>query len=156
MFLQTVTQNRRDRVQPQLPYPTSALRCDLTRVHNVWRESRRQHDRFSVYQYLTAVFDLVTVWEKENRAVDRATRALRLKGREGGDKVEPFAAVIRCTSSRKRVDVKARSKWARALMFAAEYKASSEPLEHFIRRHGGINLCTAELSRLSRTQPPAR
>jgi len=156
MFIQTVTLNRHNQAQPQLPYPTSALHRDLTRVHDVWRESRRHHDRFSVYQYLTAVFDLVMVWEKENRATDRATRALRLTGREGGDKVEPFAAVIRCTSSRKKVNGKARSKWARALIFAAEYKASSEPLEHFIRRRGGINLCAAELSRLRRTQPPTR
>jgi hypothetical protein len=98
---------------------------------------------------------LVMVWKKENWAVERAKRALRLKGREGGDNIEPFAAVIRCTSSRKRVDAKARSKWARALMYAAEYKAFSEPLEDFIRRHGGINLCAAELSRLSRTSTRA-
>jgi hypothetical protein len=39
------------------------------------------------------------------------------------------------------------------LIFAAEYKRPSEPLEHFIRRRGGINLCAAELNRLSRTQP---
>ena len=136
--------------QPQLSYSNDALRCDLSRVHEAWRESRRQHDRFSIYKYLTAVFDLVTVWEKENRAVERAKRALWLKGRAGGDKIEPFAAVIRCTSSRKKVDAKARSKWARALIFAAEYKSPAEPLEHFIRRHGGINLCAAELSRLSR------
>jgi hypothetical protein len=45
---------------------------------------------------------------------------------------------------------------ARALMFAAEYKSPDEPLEHFIRRHGGINLCAAELSRLSRSQSPTR
>jgi hypothetical protein len=68
------------------------------------------------------------------------------------DKIEPFAAVIGYTSSRKKVASKARSKWARALMFAAVYKASSEPLDHFIRHHGGINSCAAELSRLSRTQ----
>ena len=72
------------------------------------------------------------------------------------DKIEPFAAVIGCTSSRKKVASKARSKWARALMFAAEYKSDSEPLEHFIRRHGGINLCAAELSRLNRTKTPTR
>jgi hypothetical protein len=120
-------------------------------VHEVWRESRRHHDRYSVYKYLTAVFDLVTVWQKENRANDRAKRALRLKGRAGGDKIEPFAAIINCTSSQKSVDAKARSKWARALMFAAEYKSPGEPLEHLIRRYGGINLYAAELSRLGRT-----
>jgi hypothetical protein len=156
MSLQSLNENRRTQFQPQLPYPNNALRCDLRRVRDVWRESRRQHDRFSIYLFLTAVFDLVTVWQKENRAIERANRALWLKRREAGDNIEPFAAVINCTSSRKKVDAKARSKWARALMFAAEYKSGSEPLEHFIRRHGGINLCAAELSRLSRTQPPTR
>jgi hypothetical protein len=156
MSLQSLNANRRGQSQPRLPYSNDALSADLIRVHESWRESRRQHDRFSVYQYLSAVFDLVTVWQKENRAVERAKRALWLKRRAGGDNIEPFAAVINCTSSRKKVDAKARSKWARALIFAAEYKSPAEPLEHFIRRHGGINLCAAELSRLSRTQTPTR
>jgi hypothetical protein len=156
MSLQSLNENRRTRSQPQLSYSNSALQSDLTRVRESWRESRRRHDRFSVYQYLGAVFDLVMVWEKENRATDRAKRALWLKRREAGDNIEPFAAIINCTSSRKKVDSKARSKWAHAMMFAAKYKLPSEPLEHFIRRHGGINLCAAELSRLSRTQPPTR
>jgi hypothetical protein len=125
-------------------------------VHEAWRESRRRHDRFSIYKYLSAVFDLVAVWEKENRAVERAKRALWLKRRQGGDNIEPFAAVIRCTSSRKKVDSKARSKWARALIFAAKYKTPAESVKHFIRHHGGINLCAAKLSRLSRTQIPTR
>ena len=152
MSLLNLHSKRQNRCQPKLSYSNKSLKRDLSRVHYVWRESRKQHDRFSVYQYLKAVFDLVMVWQAENRAVERATRALRLKGREGGDNVEPFAAIIKCTSSRKKVDAKARSKWAHALTFAAEYKAASEPLVHFIRRHGGINACAAELSRLSRTQ----
>ena len=151
MSVQSVNANPRVNSQLQVSYSNDALSNDLIRVHEAWRESRRRHDRFSVYQYLTAVFDLVTVWQKENRAVEGAKRALWLKRRGGGDNIEPFAAVINCTSSRKKVDAKARSKWARALMFAAEYKSPDEPLEHFIRRHGGINLCAAELSRLSRT-----
>jgi hypothetical protein len=53
---------------------------------------------------------------------------------------------------RKKVDAKTRSKWAHALMFAAEYNWPSEPLEDFLRHHGGINLCAAKLSRLSQTQ----
>ena len=96
------------------------------------------------------------VWKKENKDIERAKRALRLKNRAYGNTIEPFAAIISCTSSRKVVDGKARSKWAHALMFAEKYKSPDEPLEEFIRRHGGINLCTAELSRLSRPQPPRR
>ena len=154
MLVPSLNPNRRNQAPPQLPYTNTALECDLKRVRDTWHESRRRHDRFSVYQYLTAVFDLVAVWQKENRAVDRAERALRIKGWKGGHNIEPFAAIICCTSSRKKVDPKARSKWAHALMFAAKFKAPSEPLDHFIRRHGGINACAAELSRLSRTEPP--
>jgi hypothetical protein len=158
MLVQSLNANRHDPSQPQLPYPNDALRNDLLRVHEAWRESRQRHDRFSVYKYLTAVFDLATVWQKENRAIDRAKRALWLKRRAGGDKIEPFAAIINCISSRKIVDAKARSKWARTLIliFAAEYKSPAEPLERFLRRHGGINLCAAELSRLGRTQTATR
>jgi len=152
MLVPRVNTNRRDQPQPLLSYSNDALSNDLIRVHEAWRESRRQHDRFTVYKYLTAVFDLVMVWDAENRAVKRAKRALWLKRRAGGNNIEPFAAVIVCTTSRTNVDVKARSKWAHALMFAAKYKAASEPLPHFIRRYGGINACAAELSRLSRAQ----
>ena len=97
MQVLSVNANRRDRSQPRLFCSNDALSNDLNRVHEVWRESRRHHDRFSVYKYLAAVFDLVMVWQEENRAVDRAKQALWLKGRAREDKIEPFAAVIRCT-----------------------------------------------------------
>src|SRR5664280_704264 len=109
MLLKTLIENRRNQSQ-NLPYSNSALECELTRVRETWRKSRRQHDRFSVYSYLTAVYDLVMVWHAEDGATERANRALRLKGRQGGDHIDPFAAVIRCTSPRKKVDAKARSK----------------------------------------------
>jgi hypothetical protein len=133
-----------------LPYRGDALHWDLIRLRGAWRESRRLHDRFSIFRYLAKIFDLVMVWEKENRAIDRARRALRLKRRPYGKIIEPFAALIACTSSRKDVDEKARSKWARMLVFAAKYKSPDEALEDFIRRQGGINRCVAKLSRLSR------
>jgi hypothetical protein len=144
--LQTGNRNRK-----QLPYSGAALHWDLIRLRDAWRESRRNHDRFSIFKYLSAVFDLVMVWEKENRAIDRARRALRLKNRPYGKTIEPFAAVISCTTPRKAVDEKARSKWARTLVYAAKYKSPDESVEDFIRQHGGINRCVAKLSRLSRS-----
>jgi hypothetical protein len=137
-----------------LPYRGDALGWDLIRLREAWRKARREHDRFSIFKYLAAVYDLVAVWQKENRAIERAKRALRLKRRAYGKTIEPFAALIACTSSRKHVDEKARSKWARALIFAAKYKSPDESLEDFIRRHGGINQCVAKLSRLSRSPRP--
>lgn len=148
---QTKCRNRK-----KLPYSSDALRWDLFRLRDVWRESRRQHDRFSIFKYLSAVFDLVMVWKKENQAIGRATRALRLKHRACGNTIEPFAAIISCTSSRRVVDAKTRSKWTHALMFAEKDKSAGESLEEFIRRNGGINLCVAKLSRLGRSKPRPR
>jgi hypothetical protein len=54
---------------------------------------------------------------------------------------EPFAALILCTAGRQKVDKRTRSKWSRVLRYAAEYKSTSEPLERFIKRKGGINKC---------------
>ena len=40
-----------------------------------------------------------------------------------------------------------RSKWSRALRYAAEYKTTAEPLAAFIQRKGGINKCAARFTR---------
>ena len=40
-----------------------------------------------------------------------------------------------------------RSKWSRALRFAAEFKPLDEPLRDFIKRKGGINECAARFTR---------
>ena len=74
----------------------------------------------------------------------RALRSQRLKvsGRE-----DPFAAVIRCTADPVKGDNRTRSKWSRVMRYAAVYKANSEPLEQFVKRKGGINVCADRFSR---------
>ena len=129
-----------------LPYSDDALRRALDRVHEQWRKACRAHDRLAIYKYLQAVFDLGMVWKKEKAEIARAKRAIRAAGIDL-NVIEPFAAIIACTSSRKQVDNKLRSKWTRALLFAAEAKSSAEPLARFIRGHGGLNEAAAEYAR---------
>src|SRR5258707_15170974 len=63
-----------------VPYSKEALRQDLLRVRNAWEESQSSRDRNAIYGYLSAVFDLVMWWAAENRAIDRARKALQLHG----------------------------------------------------------------------------
>jgi hypothetical protein len=63
------------------------------------------------------------------------------------DQEEPFAAIIRCTADPSKVDKRTRSKWSRALRYALAYKLTSEPLEGFMKRKGGINECAARCAR---------
>jgi hypothetical protein len=130
-----------------IPYSDEALKQDLLRVQNAWDESQARRERDAIYTYLTTVFELVAWWMAENRALERAQKALRLRHITPFDHEEPFAAIIRCTADPPKVDKRTRSKWSRALRYALAHKLTSEPLDHFIKRKGGINECAARCAR---------
>jgi hypothetical protein len=130
-----------------LPFSTEALKANLLRLENAWETAQASRDRGAIYGYLAAVFELVTCWAQEGRAVKRARRALHLRGHDPLREPEPFAAVIFCSTDRDKVDHRARSKWSRALRYAAEYKDPEEPLDHFIVGRGGLNACAARFAR---------
>ena len=132
--------------QDDIPYTDEALKQDLMRVRNAWEDAQGSRDRDAIYGYLTAVFELVAWWMAENRALERAQKALRLRHFIPFDQEEPFAAIIRCTSDLAKVDKRTRSKWSRALRYALTYKLTSEPLARFMKRKGGINRCAERFS----------
>jgi hypothetical protein len=134
-------------VQDHVPYTGEALRQDLLRVRNAWEESQASRDRDAIYGYLTAVFNLVAWWTAEHRALERAHKALRLQRLCPFDDEEPFAAVIRCTADPAKVDKRTRSKWSRALRYALACKPTTETLEQFIKRKGGINKCASRFAK---------
>jgi hypothetical protein len=134
-----LNQSPRDKV----PYTKQALKQDLLRLRNAWRDFQESRDRDAIYDFLTAVFNLVTWWMADGHALDRARWALRLRNIDLSDHDEPFAAIIRCTSDAGEVDKRTRSKWSRALRYALEIKSHSEPLDQFIKGEGGINACAS-------------
>jgi hypothetical protein len=123
------------------------MRQDLERVRGIWEDCQASRDRNAIYGYLTAVCDLMAWWRAERREIDRTRQALRLQRLEVSGREDPFAAVIRCTADPVKTDKRTRSKWSRALRYAAANKPDSEALDHFIRRKGGINACAARFSR---------
>jgi hypothetical protein len=137
-----------DRPAANIDFSTDALRANLQRLEGEWEICQSTRDRDGIYGYLTAVFELVTVWAHEGTAVDYARWAVWLRGhRSAVVSPEPFAAVIFCTADRKKVDYRTRSKWSRVLRYAAEYKDLEESLATFIKRKGGINKCAARFAR---------
>jgi hypothetical protein len=130
-----------------VPYSKEALRQDLTRVRSAWEDCQASRDRNAIYGYLSAVFDLVAWWAAENRALERAREALRLRNIWPSDHDEPFAAIILATADRQKIDKRTRSKWSRVLRYAAEYKTNAEPLAAFVQRKGGINKCAERFAR---------
>jgi hypothetical protein len=134
-------------VGDDVPYTTEALKQDLLRVRNAWEESQASRERDAIYLYLTAVFALVAWWTAENRAPERAHKALRLRRINPFEHEEPFAAIIRCTADPAKVDKRTRSKWSRVLRYALRCNFNSEPLDQFVKRKGGINSCASRFTR---------
>jgi hypothetical protein len=129
-----------------IPYSSEALHQDLQRVRNAWECAQSSRDRDAIYGYLSAVYGLVAWWSTEGREIDRARRALRLQRLDVSDREDPFAAIIRCTADPAKADKRTRSKWSRVMRYAAAYKPVFEPLDHFVRRNGGINACATRFT----------
>jgi hypothetical protein len=137
-----------DRPATKIDISTDALKANLNRLQTEWGAYQSTRDRDGIYEYLTAVFELVAVWKHEGTGVDYARWALWLRGhRSAVVSPEPFAAVILCTADRKKVDYRTRSKWSRVLRYAAKFKDLDEPLGAYIKRKGGINKCAARFAR---------
>jgi hypothetical protein len=130
-----------------IPSSIEAMRASLLRLEGEWETVQACRSRDAIYGYLSAVFELVVWWEEERKAVTRAGRALHLRGYHSDREPEPFAAIILCTAGHRDADDRARSKWSRALRYAAEYKDLDEPLRDFVKRKGGINRCAERFAR---------
>jgi hypothetical protein len=124
---------------PTILFSSEALQANLLRLQNEWETAQTSRDRDAIYQYLNSIFELVSWWDLEGKAVKRAHRALHLRGYSSVREPEPFAAIILCTSDPENADYRTRSKWSRVLRYVAAYKDLDEPLRDFIERRGGIN-----------------
>jgi hypothetical protein len=138
----------------RVPLPSLAVDAALSRLDDEWETYQTSRNRDGIHRYLSAVFDLIAVWESEGAGRKNAGRALWLRGYRGLRRMpNPFTALITVTSN---ADHKARSKWSRVLRYALEHKSNSEPLGAFIRRKGGINTCAARYTRDAARQKTLR
>ena len=124
----------------RIAFSDPALKANLQRMESAWEDYQSSRDRDGIYRYLTPLFELVTWWAHYDIAEIYARRAMCLKAGRPVDYVpEPFAAIILCTADSTKVDYRTRSKWSRALRYAAKFKRRSESLTSFVKRKGGIN-----------------
>ena len=61
---------------PVIPFSTEALQANLLRLQNEWEMVQASRDRTAIYGYLAVVFELVSWWGQEGKAIRRAHRAL--------------------------------------------------------------------------------
>ncbi|MDT7813296.1 MAG: hypothetical protein QOJ42_3212 [Acidobacteriaceae bacterium] len=126
-----------------LPLEKSRLSSELETLRAVSKRTFSSGNRMTVRRFLAAIFNLVSVWEAEDRLEEGLYRLLdSLKAPVPLKIGEAFAVAIYCIAP--HVDKKSRSKWARALRYAAATKPDGEPIKKFIKRKGGINACACK------------
>jgi hypothetical protein len=123
---------------------------ELKCIRAAFRKYERSHGRNAVYEYLEAVFALVSSWFRQGSELWHARWCLLLKGKVVPRALDPFAAVILCTVDRRKIHRLTVSKWARALARAIKHKPQDSSLPHFVQGLGGINKAAAKASRLRR------
>jgi hypothetical protein len=125
-----------------LPLKKSRLSSELETLRAVSKRTFLSGNRIAVRTLLGAIFNLVSLWEAEDRLEEGLYRLLdSLKAPVPLRIGEAFAVVIYCTAP--HVDQKSRSKWARALRYAAVNKPDDESIKSFFKRNGGINACAS-------------
>jgi hypothetical protein len=126
----------------RIAFKDQALTVNLGRLEDAWDEYQSSRERDGIYQHLSAVFELVSRWRHYDIAEMYARRAMCLKAGRPVDHVpEPFAAVIFCTADPAKVDYRMRSKWSRAMQYAAKFKSPRLTLGEFLKR--GVALMNA-------------
>jgi hypothetical protein len=128
--------------QKALPLKQSRLSSELETLRAVSRRTFSSGNRMAVRTLLGAIFNLVSRWELNDRLEEGLYRLLdSLKAPVPLRIGEAFAVTIYCTAP--HVDKKSRSKWARALRYAAAIKPDDESIKSFFKRKGGINACAS-------------
>jgi hypothetical protein len=127
----------------------SRLSSELEALRAVSKRTFSSGNRMAVRTLLESFFNLVTRWESEDRLEEGLYRLLDSLQAPVPLRIgEAFAVVIYCIAP--HVDQKSRSKWARALRYAAANKPDDESIKKFIKRKGGINACASRYAQYVR------
>ena len=105
--------------------------------------------RDAVYEYLAAVFSIVMHYKVRRRTARLLRHAFKFANLSFDKNANPFTAVIRGTSKRD-IDTKTISKWARALRYVAQCKEPGTQLKAFMTQAGGVNACATRYAKLKR------
>jgi hypothetical protein len=125
------------------------LRRWLEKVRRASGEFQANRRRDAVYEYLAAVFGIVTHYKVRRRTNRLLRHAFEFANLPFDKNADPFSAVVRCTCG-NTVDPKTISKWARALRYVRYCKTAQQPLKKFMTAAGGVNGCADRYAKLMR------
>jgi hypothetical protein len=119
---------------------SARIRRKLEMIQDAWSVFQASRARDAVYEYLEAVFAIVTHYKVRRKTRKLLLHAFGFAHLSFDKNADPFTAVIRCTCD-DDTDNKTISKWARALRYVARCREPRIPLREFMKKAGGVNAC---------------
>ena len=106
----------------------------------------RKQDRFSHYRYLVEIYDIFYELKEQSKARKAALELARQASFNVRRDHHPLRILIELSTSIQ--DPKIISRWTRALEYADLRQISSDNLERFLRKRGGIAGCAKRAAEL--------
>jgi hypothetical protein len=125
----------------------SAAELQLKAIRKLANRVHRGSCRFAFYEYLTAVYRLNRLWRRSSQdrvTARRVARQLGLHRRKGSS---PLRVIVDATNA--AAGSKQKSRWVRALEFAAKENTPSAGLSDLFRSKGGVAGCARQAARLA-------
>lgn len=120
-----------------------SIERQFAQARKAWVRYQSTRQRDAIYGYLSVVFEIVQRWKMFGNVKAYSVHALTDANRRGKTRSrDPYSITIFCTSDSRIVDAKTRSKWSKALQFAARTKPAGQPVGTFMKSQGGINECS--------------
>jgi hypothetical protein len=125
--------------------PCLRTESELAAVRKLANKVKRQNGRFEFYNYLTGVYRLNRRWRHsglDNTTARRVARQLALPWRKDTSAIRIIIEATFPIATSKQ-----KSRWVRALQFAAEENTRSKELKELFRSKGGVAGCAQAAAR---------
>jgi hypothetical protein len=127
---------------------TLDLAATLSPAKQAAARLKRSDGRFAIYDLLKEVYRIYVEWKRQKIAKISArtlAKELRIVQRKG---TSPIRTLIEAAIP--TADSKQKSRWVRALQYAAFENIPTNRLENFIQAHGGLAGCARWSARVDR------
>ena len=118
---------------------------ELEVLRRLAKQINRGNGRFGFYDYLVATYRLYRKWRRSGLEKVMAKKVARHLGLPWRKDTSPIRTIIEATFPTE--PLKQKSRWVRALEFAAEEKTPAKELKELFRSKGGVSGCASNAAR---------
>lgn len=139
---------------PNLLAPDLEIANELEVLRRLAKQINRGSGRFAFYNYLIETYRLYRKWRRSGLERVIARKVARHLDLPWHKDTSPIRIIIEATCATEAS--KQKSRWVRALQYAADEKTAASDLEELFRLKGGVAGCASNAARFDPKRETAR